>query len=275
MHRPVQLSKTLVLLLFVFVCGGIVLAQDNSQTIPVTMPPTRRIEPPSPNANVQELIESGDELQSEKAFLDAIDYYQAALKKVDRKDPQAAAIYNKMGITQLQLRHFYEARKSFQKAVAIDRGNSQAMNNLGVVFYYDKKYGRAIKYYKRAITMGPDNASYHSNLGSAYFSKKDLPNAVTEYAKAMQLDPNIFERRSNMGMVLQMSSPDDRAQFSYLLAKMYAQQGQFERSLLYLRRAMEEGYKDIQNVYQDAEFAQLRKDERFVALMKQPPPAIP
>jgi len=274
MHRQVHVPATLLLLLFVLVCGGITLAQDN-QTIPVTMPPTRRIEPPPVNATAQDLDERGDELRSEKAYLDAIDYYEAALKKVDHKDPQAAAIYNKIGITQLQLTRFYDARKSFQKSVAIDHNDSQAMNNLGVVFYHDKKYGRAIKYYKRALAIGPESASYHSNLGSAYFSKKDLPDAVAEYAKALQIDPNIFERRSNMGMVLQMSSPEDRAHFSYLLAKMYAQEGQLDRSLLYLRRAMEEGYKDINNVYQDQEFVQLRKDQRFVSLMAQPPLAIP
>ena len=48
-----------------------------------------------------------------------------------------------------------------------------------------------------------------------------------------------------------------------------------DRSLEYLRKAMEEGYKDIGNVYQDSEFAKLRKDDRFTALMAQPPPAIP
>ena len=33
-----------------------------------------------------------------------------------------------------------------------------------------------------------------------------------------------------------------------------------DRSLQYLRRAMEEGYKGIEDVYKDSEFAGLRKD---------------
>jgi tetratricopeptide (TPR) repeat protein len=274
MHRPVR-AATILLFLFALSLAVNAWAQDNNQTIPVTMPPSRRIEPPQPNATVNDLEERGDELRAEKAYLDAMDYYEAALKKVGRKDLQAAVFYNKIGITQLQLTRYYDARKSFQKAVAIDHKNSEAMNNLGVTLYHDKKYGRAIKYYKRAIVMESDSASYHSNLGSAYFSKKDLNDATAEYAKALQLDPNIFERNSKVGIVLQMSSPEDRAHFSYLLARMYAQMGQLDRSLLYLRRAMEEGYKGINEVYQDSEFAQLRKDQRFVSLMAQPPLAIP
>lgn len=275
MHRQVHVKTILPLLLLVclFVPAG--LAQDTSQTIPVTFPPTRRIEPPPANATPKDLDERGDELRGEKAFLDAQDYFEAALKKVSGKDPFAAVLHNKIGITQLQLTRYAEASKSFRKAIKIDKTYAKAYNNLAVVYYHDKKYGHAIKYYKRAIAIESDNASYYSNLGSVYFSQNDIPKAVAQYAKALELDPDIFERRSSVGIVAQMSSPEDRAQFSYLMAKMYAQMGQFDRSLLYLRRAMEEGYKDIGNVYQDEEFAKLRKDQRFVALMAQPPPAIP
>jgi len=42
-----------------------------------------------------------------------------------------------------------------------------------------------------------------------------------------------------------------------------------------LRKAMEQGYKDINMVYKDAEFSVLRKDPRFAELMATKPPAIP
>ena len=38
---------------------------------------------------------------------------------------------------------------------------------------------------------------------------------------------------------------------------------------------MEEEYKDINKVYKDAEFAELRKDPRFNELMTNKPPVIP
>ena len=60
-----------------------------------------------------------------------------------------------------------------------------------------------------------------------------------------------------------------------MVAKMYAQAGDVSHSLEYLRKAMEDGYKGVNDVYSDPEFAELRKDARFAELMKAHPPAIP
>jgi hypothetical protein len=48
-----------------------------------------------------------------------------------------------------------------------------------------------------------------------------------------------------------------------------------DRSLRYLKKAMEDGYKDIANVYKDHEFSDLRKDPRFTELMAAKTTAIP
>jgi hypothetical protein len=90
----------------------------------------------------------------------------------------------------------------------------------------------------------------------------------------VSLDPDVFERISHAGIAGQISSPEDRAHFSYVLAKLYAKTGSTERSLECLRRAMEDGYKNINEVYKDEEFAQLRKDPRFFQLMTSRPVAI-
>ncbi len=62
---------------------------------------------------------------------------------------------------------------------------------------------------------------------------------------------------------------------SILIAKLYARQGDSDHALQYLRRAMEEGYPGIDDVYKDADFEGLRKDARFAQLMASRPPAIP
>jgi tetratricopeptide (TPR) repeat protein len=235
-------------------------------------PPPMRAAPPPANASIEELMMRGDELRAEKSFLDALDYYRAALRKKDERDAQ---IYNRIGITELFLERLNDAKKSFGEAAKADRNYADAYNNLGVVEYERKKYKSAIKQYEHAIQLRSDMASYYNNLGAAYFSKKDFPKAVAAYAQALQLDPDILEHTSRTGVTAQLPSPEDRAHYDYVMAKLYAKAGFTDRSLECLRRAMEEGYKGINDVYTDKEFTELRKDPRFTQLMTVHPKAIP
>jgi len=125
------------------------------------------------------------------------------------------------------------------------------------------------------LKLDPDVATYYCNMGAANFAKKDFEKASMNYAKALELDPEVLERHSRTGVSAQLPSPEDRARYAFVMAKLYAKTGAIDRSLEYLKRAMEEGYKDIQDVYRDAEFAGLRKDPRFADLMGSKPVSIP
>ena len=230
----------------------------------------RTIDPPAPDATAAELESRADQLRSVKLYLDALDYYRAALAK----QPNAAKLLNKIGITQLMIQRYREARKTFEQAIKADRKFADAYNNKGVVLYEERKYGAAVKEYRRAIAMDSTSASFFSNLGAALFAKKEFEPAVLAYERAVQLDPDVFERTSRGGVQAQLPSPGDRAHYDYTVAKLYAKMGYSERSLEYLRKALEEGYKDFKNVYKDEEFVALRKDKRFVELMAAKPVAL-
>ncbi len=266
-----MLSRKLVPLLLVLLFSALPCAAQNSEQLQVGPPPLHRAEAPRPGATQQELEKRGDELRTDKDFLDALDFYQAALKQ----DSNNAALFNKAGICQLMMQRYKDAKKSFERAIKVDRKYADAYNNLGVIYYQAKNYNKAIKQYDKAIALRDDAASYYSNLGAAYFGKKQFDKAVPNYSKALSLDPEIFDRVSRAGVMAQLPSPEDRAHYDYVLAKLYAKMGENDRSLHYLRKAMEDGYKDIRDVYKDNEFTQLRKDPRFTELMAAKPPSIP
>ena len=135
-------------------------------------------------------------------------------------------------------------------------------------------YSAAIRQYEKAVSLKNDAASYYGNLGAAYFGKRQFDKAMQSYAKALAIDPDIFEHSSHAGVLAQLPSPEDRARYDYVLAKLYAKAGEAERSLHYLKKALEDGYKDIKDVYKDNEFGTLRKDPRFTELMAAKPVAI-
>ncbi|MGA8764173.1 MAG: tetratricopeptide repeat protein, partial [Candidatus Sulfotelmatobacter sp.] len=159
-------------------------------------------------------------------------------------------------------------------SIRADPEFADAYNNLGVVFYEAKHYSAAVKQYRKAIAKDSTSASFFSNLGAAYFSKREFDPAVEAYQHALELDSEVFERTSRSGVQAQLPSPEDRAHYDYTVAKLYAKMGLSNRSLEYLKKAMEDGYKDLKNVYQDTEFTQLRKDPRFAELMAAKPPPI-
>jgi len=66
----------------------------STEQVQVSPPTIHKVQPPSVLATFEELEQSGDRLRGEKAYLDALDYYRAALLK----KPNNAEIYNKIGI---------------------------------------------------------------------------------------------------------------------------------------------------------------------------------
>jgi tetratricopeptide (TPR) repeat protein len=231
----------------------------------------RRIEPPSLGASAQQLEDRGDVLRAEKYYADAIDYYEAAI----RKSTSPAQLYNKEGIAQLQMLHWDEAKRLFERARKANARYPEATNNLGVVYYNTRSYRKAIRFYNQAISFNAQAASFHSNLGTAYFAARKYGKATQEYATALSIDPEIFERHSQAGITAHMSSPEDRALYSYVIAKMYATRNDVEHCLLYLKKAMEEGFKVSESFQKDHEFSGFRKDPRFLTLLNHGPMPLP
>jgi tetratricopeptide (TPR) repeat protein len=268
--RKTCLRITCLFLLAVVSCTAAIAQASHPDQVQIAPPLVRAIDPPAPDATANDLELQADRLRSDKLYLDALDYYRAALGK----KANDARLLNKIGITELMMQRYKEAKKSFERAIRSDRDYADAYNNLGVVFYEAKKYGAAVKQYDKAIEKDHNSASFFSNLGAAYFSKRDFNPAVAAYEHALELDPEVFERTSRAGVQAQLPSPGDRARYDYTVAKLYAKMGLSERSLEHLKKAMEEGYKDLKNVYKDVEFAELRKNPRFTELMASKTPVI-
>jgi len=222
-----------------------------------------RIAPPSPAASVQELEDTGDLLRARKEYLDAIDYYRAALQKTEN-----AVLHNKIGICLIQLQRYNDSKKEFERAVKVDANYAEAHNNLGAADYQLRRFGAAVKEYNRAIKLNDTSAHFHSNLGSAYFSRKEFDKATREYHRALELDPAIFDPQAGGGVSVKLATQGDRAYFHYIIAKMYGIKGDEEHCRLYLAKANEAGYPYVKDALKDGEFAQLRKDPGFVLFVR-------
>lgn len=200
----------------------------------------------------------GDLLMIRKQYREASELF----KKLSDENPKNPVYLNKLGIALHQQAALGLALKYYEKAVKADPQYADAQNNVGTIWYQRKKYEKAIKAYERAIKMRADMPVLYSNLGYAFFGNKKYEEAIASFRQALALDPQLFEHNgSRSGSILQDRSVEDRGRFYYLLAKSYAQAGDVEKCIHYLRKAKDEGYKNM---------ADMKKDPAFAAAMKDP-----
>jgi tetratricopeptide (TPR) repeat protein len=200
-----------------------------------------------------------DIYMAHKMYREAIETY--------RLIPESAVIANKIGIAYHQLLEIDAARKQYERALKLNPKYAEAVNNLGTVYYAKKSYRKATNQYKKALKLAPKSASVYSNLGTALFARKKYKDALEAYQTALSLDPEVFEHRNSHGVLLQERSVEERAKFHYFLAKTYAKAGVLDRALLYIRKALEEGFRERKKFSEEPEFAALQEMPEFQALM--------
>lgn len=221
---------------------------------------------PVPSVPARPLLsaqERGDIFMARKMYREAIDTYKEA--------SESAILMNKIGIAYHQLTDLGAAANYYARAVKLDPRYAEAMNNLGTIYYSRGSYRRAINQYKKVLRIKPDSASTLANLGSAYFARKQYEMASENYEKALAIDPNVFESRSGVGSVVRDRTVGDRPTFFYYLAKSYAKAGMLEQALNYIRKSIEEGFKERQKFMDEPEFAGLQKDPEFQKIMAMEP----
>src|ERR1700730_12454657 len=212
--------------------------------------------------------EMGDLFMARKQYREASETY----KRLADQDPRNAVFLNKLGISLHQQEALGPALKYYERALKADPRYADAQNNIGTVWYQRKKYGKAIRAYRRAIKIREDMPVLYSNLGYAYFGDKKYEESIAAFRIALTKDPQFFEHNnSRTGSLLQDRSVSDRGRFYFLLAKSFAESGNLERCVLYLRKAKDEGYASMLDVKKDPAFAAVLKDPVVIEMLAPKP----
>jgi tetratricopeptide (TPR) repeat protein len=193
---------------------------------------------------------------AEKRYEAAIQSYQDLLKA----DPKNALFMNMIGIAYLDLSNYDQAKKYFARSAKADKKYASAVNNLGMVYYHQKNFRGAIREYQRAAVIDPNQAGTHSNLGFAYYNTNKFPEAAAEFQKALEIDPSIFERNDRAGAMVQDRSVANHGLFFFMMAKVYAQKRDAAHCAEYLRKSLDEGYKDVGKAATDPAFKDVIND---------------
>jgi tetratricopeptide (TPR) repeat protein len=220
---------------------------------------------PNPTtASTAQLELAGDVLRARRMTEDALDFYEFALVRGGSE----ASVRNRIGVTELELRHPELARIAFNRVLKLDHNNSQAWNNLGATDYLAGDYRSAISHYRRAIKLSPDSAVFRSNLGTAYFEIADYDSARSEFAQALKLDPKVFDQGGWSGLQAHVISTRDRGRFCAEMARMAALNHNDAGVLHWLDMAVSSDPEAVNETLRSAAFDRYRKDPRVLLLLQ-------
>ena len=249
----------------VFACGtlapGVAMAQTHNTLN------FGHVDQQSPSSNAEPTVVTPEVLAD---MMVVHGHYADAIEAYQKIRPQNAQIYNKIGIAYQRMARDQEAIENYDQATKLDRKFAAPYNNLGTVYFHQNDNKRAQQLYKKSIKLDAATAPFWSNLGAVYMAERQYSNGAEAYEKAFLLDPDIFQEIALNG-ITQTESPAELAKIYLTFAEIYAHAGMKVQAILYLHKAINEGFNDRKQLQQDQQLATLHGNPEFEALLTPTP----
>lgn len=192
----------------------------------------------------------------------AIDY----LNKAISLDEGSSLAYNLLGIAYFQRKDFKLAEKQYKRAVELNPSYAQAYNNLGSVYFMIQEFDRAEEMFRKAIFLSPTIVSAYYGLGTLLLAKGQLGESTTYLSKGIELDPTFLEK--NKAFVAGFASRTfNNPEIFFIHAKLFAAVGDIEKTVEYLKKAEQAGFKDWHRIETEKEFEKVRENEKIRAFI--------
>lgn len=199
---------------------------------------------PSPEA--VERNSRGVDLVKQGKAAEAVTEFRAALDL----SPAYATAQGNLAHAYQQAGRLDDAIAAYQKWLELEPGNATARNNLATLYSRRGRHDDAIREFEALLEREPANETARRNLDVAKRNKAILAERDEQNSRALKL----AEARPR----------DPRA--AYEVARVYAQQGDNDKALVWLGKALDLGYDQLDYVNVDPALAGLRKDPRFLPL---------
>ena len=204
----------------------------------------------------------GDSFFARKLYDDAIIEY----KKSVALDRYNASTLNRLGLVYHQSQKLNDAERYYREAAKQNPFFIEVLNNIGTVEYARQRYESAIEQYQKALKIRPESPTILLNYGACLFDMKRYDEALQVTRHAIEIDPRILEKASGFGTLIQTSRRSD-PMVSFYYAKIYAAQGDKERAISYLNRALDEGFVEFDKIKKEPAFTPLNGEEGYTKLL--------
>lgn len=163
-------------------------------------------------------------------------------------EPDAAFLYNEMGVIKALMGQYPEAEQYFLLALERSPTWSLPQANLSVVFKEQKRFPEAREASISAIALNPSNPDGYVKLGLVFQGMNVLDSAAIQYRRALRINPEYTDAHYN-------------------LACVQARNGQPAAALESLRAAIKYGFNQPLHIMEDEDLKPLHGIAAFADLM--------
>ena len=115
------------------------------------------------------------------------------------------------GVAAHRVGDFAAARSSYERVLALQPNDVDALNNLGIVLAALRDFDQAESMLRRAVRIAPRNAVAWNNLGTVLAQRAQPADAVAAFQQALALDPEHQGARVSMAQQFLAIGAADRA----------------------------------------------------------------
>ena len=126
----------------------------------------------------------------------------AAARAQVAKSPNVSGFYDLMGTALYQKKDFSGAGAAFQKAIELDKNNSDALLKLGQVQAAQGSVSQALATYQQSIKDHPRDIALYILAGEMYESQSNWDQAKGMYQKALEIQPDNPLASNNLAYVM-------------------------------------------------------------------------
>jgi Flp pilus assembly protein TadD len=139
--------------------------------------------------------------------------YRVAEKQYQRvlaKDPKNLDALSNLGVVYFRIGKIRSAESTLKKALAIAPNDGFVLTTLGIVHYRQSRFDDALKELRKAIQINPNSATAHNYLGITASQKGRQQEAEKEMLQAITEDPNYADAHFNLAVILITTQPSSR-----------------------------------------------------------------
>lgn len=150
-----------------------------------------------------------------KNFNESLNVWQ----QIEERFPNNSDALNNLGVVYRSLGQYDKSIAVLEHAQEVDGETETVLFNLGSTYKDAKNFPQAIECFQKLVKLKPDDALAYNYLGTAYLSSGDEDNAAYYYKKGLQVDPN-------------------HPYLNYNLANIYKNQKAFTEALCFYNTAL-------------------------------------